>query len=352
MGEQRNAILNRPNFSTGYEPAFHTIPTYFRYMTTGALDGNLQALLLGASGLVLFLFGVGELSTDLRQVAGNRIRGWLERWARGPWRSLAIGCAASVLLDSSSAVIILAIVLVNANSLQLRSAMGIVLGANLGTTFGSQIIALDVLSWSPVALLLGFLLASIPRTRGHSANILFHAGLLFFGLWVLELAVAPLHGHPRFLAALAHTESPLTGAGLGAAITALLQSSSATVGMVLVLAKQHLISPLGGIAVMLGAELGTCADTLLATVRTSRAALKTGLFHLAFNLITVTLALLLFHPFAALVAYATHALHLPDDPASTIALAHILFNLTGVLLFIGTLPAAERLLNSVVKSEV
>jgi phosphate:Na+ symporter len=154
-----------------------------------------------------------------------------------------------------------------------------------------------------------------------------------------------LHGHPRFLAALAHTETPLTGAGMGAAITALLQSSSATVGMVLVLAKQHLISPLGGIAVMLGAELGTCADTLLATVRTGRNALKTGLFHLAFNLITVTLALLFFHPFAHLTTVIGAAFSLPDDPASTIALAHIVFNLSGALLFLGTLPAAERLLN-------
>ena len=325
-------------------------PCTLRAMDTWDEGTVLQAGMLAGAGLVLFLFGVGELSTDLRQAAGNRIRGWLERWARGPWRSLAIGCAASVMLDSSSAVIILAIVLVNANSLQLRSAMGIVLGANLGTTFGSQIIALDILSWSPAALLLGFLLASIPRTRGHSANILFHAGMLFFGLWILELAVAPLHGHPRFLAALAHTETPLTGAGMGAAITALLQSSSATVGMVLVLAKQHLISPLGGIAVMLGAELGTCADTLLATVRTSRAALKTGLFHLAFNLISVTLALLLFHPFAALVSYVALSLHIPDDSASTIALAHILFNLSGVLLFIGTLPTAERLLNAAFRS--
>jgi len=104
-----------------------------------------------APGLVLFLFGMSELSVDLRQAAGARIHGWIERRARGPWRSLAVGCAASALLDSSSAVIILAIVLVNANSLPLRSAMGIVL-------------------------------AALRRTRGHLANILFHMGLLFFGL--------------------------------------------------------------------------------------------------------------------------------------------------------------------------
>jgi phosphate:Na+ symporter len=115
--------------------------------------------------------------------------------------------------------------------------------------------------------------------------------------------------------------------------------------MVIVLAKHHLISSLGGIAVMMGAELGTCADTLLATVGTGRAALKTSIFHIAFNLVSIALGLLFFSPFVQLTESIGTFFHFPNAPAHQIALAHIVFNLSGVLLFLGAIPASERLLN-------
>jgi phosphate:Na+ symporter len=332
-------------FNDLFTAARDAVRTYLPPMGMEETPDLVQVGLQLIAGLALFLFSVGRLSDDLRSAVGERVSRGLVRAGRYTIGSVAVGCAASAVLDSSSAVIILAIVLVHAGTLPLRNALGTVLGANLGTTFGSQIIAFDILAWSPLLLSLGFVLTRLRRTRGTGADIAFHLGLLFFGLWTMEQAVLPLHGHPAFLAALARTEAPLTGVGWGAAITAILQSSSATVGMVIVLAKHHLISSPGGIAVMMGAELGTCADTLLATVGTGRAALKTSIFHIAFNLVSIAGGLLFFSPFVQLTTSLATFLHVPDMASHHIALAHVVFNLCGVLLFLGAIPASERLLN-------
>ncbi len=134
------------------------------------------------------------------------------------------------------------------------------------------------------------------------------------------------------------TEHPIAGALIGALATLIIQSSSATVGMSIILAKKGLLSIGGGIAVMLGAELGTCSDTLTATINGNKEALKTGLFHLFFNLVSILLGLSFFQPFVQPVISISQ-----DAPIErTIANAHMLFNILGVLLFFWTVPIIER----------
>lgn len=135
---------------------------------------------------------------------------------------------------------------------------------------------------------------------------------------------------------------------MGAVVTLIIQSSSATVGMAIILFKKSLLSLGGGIAVMLGAELGTCSDTLLATIKGSRAAIKTGLFHLIFNLLSIIAGLLLFFPFMELVKYISW-----DAPIErAVANAHMIFNFTGVLIFAWTIPLFESLLNKVLPEKI
>jgi phosphate:Na+ symporter len=135
---------------------------------------------------------------------------------------------------------------------------------------------------------------------------------------------------------------------VGIVITTLLDSSSATVGMAIILSKKGLISLTGGIAVMLGAELGTCSDTLLATIKGSRQALKTGLFHVTFNLLSIALGLALFFPFTALVKIISGG----ASVERTLANAHMLFNIFGVLIFIGTIPFFEKQLNRLLPDKI
>ncbi len=209
--------------------------------------------------------------------------------------------------------------------------MGIVLGANIGTTISSQIIAMDIGKYSPILLVIGFMYLIIAKTErmSNTGKVILYFGVLFFGLFTMENAVEPLKDEAFFADWLRKTENPLMGAVVGAVVTLIIQSSSATVGMAIILSKKGLLSLGGATAVMLGAELGTCSDTLIATINGSRAAIKTGLFHLTFNLLSIIIGLIIFYPFVTLVSYISG-----DAPIErAVANAHMLFNIIGVLIF-------------------
>jgi phosphate:Na+ symporter len=304
----------------------------------------LSIILLAISGLVLFLYAVSRLALALRHVAGERVKGVLDRFTKTVPMAILTGTVVTTLLDSSSVVIILAIALVSAGALPFRNSLGVVLGANIGTTISSQLFAFDLGQYAVVAMLPGLLLLSFSKKRqGRTiGRALFCFGLLFFSLFLIGEAAAPLKDYKGVQAWLLKLENPVRGAGAGALITLLIQSSSATLGMVIKLAAKGLLTLPAGIAVMLGAELGTCSDTLLATVSRGRPALKTGLFHLGFNVVSISLGLLLITPFTALVLRLAGQ----ADVARQIAHAHVLFNVTGVLLFAPLVPLCQRALDA------
>lgn len=297
------------------------------------------------AGLVLFLFAVSSLSDTLRTAIGSKATFWIQKFTTNVFTSLLVGIIATTLLDSSSAVIIITIVLVNSNVLTFKQAMGIVLGANIGTTVSSQIIAMDIGKYSPVFLLVGFILLFVAKSERVSniGKVILYFGVLFFGLYTMENAVEPLKDEAFFSEWMKKTENPFLGAAIGAIVTLLIQSSSATVGMAIILSKKGILSLTGGVAIMLGAELGTCSDTLLATIKGSREALKTGLFHVIFNLLSIALGLLLFYPFVELVKTVSTGASIER----TVANAHMLFNILGVAVFIWTVPYFEKWLNKI-----
>jgi phosphate:Na+ symporter len=302
-----------------------------------------EIILSVIAGLVLFLFAVNSLSETIKNALGGNASKSIQRFTSNTFSSLIVGIVATTLLDSSSAVIIITIVLVNSNLLTFKQAMGIVLGANIGTTVSSQIIAMDIGKYSPLFLLIGFVLLFIAKSEKISniGKSILYFGVLFFGLYTMENAVEPLKDEAFFAEWMKKTESPVLGAIIGAVVTLVIQSSSATVGMAIILSKKGILSLTGGIAIMLGAELGTCSDTLLATIKGSRQALKTGLFHVSFNLISIILGLILFYPFVDLVKYISTGASIERSVAN----AHMLFNILGVLIFVWTIPIFEKVLN-------
>ena len=157
----------------------------------------------------------------------------------------------------------------------------------------------------------------------------------------MERAVEPLRDQPFFVDWIRGLENPLKGAVTGAVATLIIQSSSATVGMAITLAKKGLMTLPAGIAVMLGAELGTCSDTLLATIKGNKNALRTGIFHLLFNFTTIVIGLILFIPFTALVVWISGA---NTGIERQVANAHMLFNILGVVLFFFFIPQIEKVL--------
>jgi phosphate:Na+ symporter len=295
------------------------------------------------AGLVLFLYAVNHLSETLSGLAGDNTKKWLERFTKNTLSSIITGTIVTTLLDSSSAVIIITIVMINSGILNFRNAMGIILGANIGTTFSSQIIAMDIGKYSPILLALGLILVFISKSENisKSGKLFLYFGMLFFGLFTMERAVEPLRESVAFVEWMHKLENPLQGAGTGALLTLIIQSSSATVGMAIVLAKKGLLTLPAGIAVMMGAEIGTCSDTLLATIKGSRQAIKTGLFHLIFNITSVILGLIFIHQFTSLINWSFPK----ASPEHLLANAHMLFNIFGVVLFAFLIPTFEKILN-------
>jgi phosphate:Na+ symporter len=302
----------------------------------------MNAILLIVTGLILFLYALNTVTQGLTEVAGERLQRFLNRFTGNAFKGLLSGLVVTILLDSSSVVIIMVIALVNSRTLTFRQAMGVVLGANIGTTFSSQIFALDIGEYAAVPILAGFVMMFFLKNKLYVSlgKVIFSFGLLFFGLYTMQEAVEPLKNSDYFTGWLRSLDSSWKGTLTGTVVTVVVQSSSATVGMVIGLATKGLMSVTGGIAVMLGAELGTCADTLLASIGRTRAAVKTGLFHLIFNLVTIVLALLMLPLFTRLVLLVSGQATVQQ----TIANAHMLFNTLGVALLFPFLGIAEKAL--------
>lgn len=297
------------------------------------------------AGLVLFLYGVTKMADGMEALAGDRIRNILRNFTTNPLAGVMTGTIATTILDSSSVTIIIVIAMVSAGLLTYVESLGVVLGSNIGTTFGAQVVAFNIDEYAPIALFIGFLLFLLGKAERlkQIGLIVLGFGLLFFGLGYIEDATIPFRDYPQFINWMENLgHNTLQGALVGGLFTVLIQSSSATVAIVVTLASQGLISLSTGIALVLGAEVGTCADTLVATIGRDRPAIRTGVFHFLFNLASVTVGLLFASQLAALSIWISHLGGAGDNVARQIANAQLIFNLLGVLLVLRFLPWIAR----------
>lgn len=304
--------------------------------------GEIAPFLLG--GLILFLYAITQLSGVMQGIFTAKAKVVIEKYTKNIFSALVIGTILTIALDSSSAVIILTIVFINSKVLSFKQAIGIIMGANIGTTISSQIIAMDIAKYAIIPLALGLIFEVFAKKEKtiNIGKLLLYSGMLFFGLYLMGESVSSLNDSDLFKDWMsAVNNNYLHGTLIGGLITLIIQSSSGTVGIAIVLGQQNLITVAGGIAIMLGTELGTCADTLLATIKGSRQAIKAGLFHLLFNFLTISIGLLFFLPFVELV----QAISTRQDIGSQIANAHVLFNILGVMLFLPFVGWMEKLLN-------
>lgn len=301
------------------------------------------AMTMGAlAGLVLFIYGVTRLAEGLEDMGSDRMKNLLAKCTTNRFAGVATGTVATTLLESSSVTIIMVIAMVSAGVLTFVQSLGVVLGSNIGTAVGAQIISLDINKYIPLLMFAGLLLLFLGKkhTLKTLGIVLLGFGLMFYGLEAIDEAMKPFREYQPFLNLMKTLgQNPLLGALVGAIFTVIVQSSSATVAIVITLAGSGLISLPAGIAIMLGAEIGTCADTLIATIGRGRAALRTGTFHLLFNLVSVALGLL----FAPLLVQLVSSIS-GDDVGRQVANAQIIFNIMGVVAVIGFLPIIARLL--------
>lgn len=298
------------------------------------------------TGIGLFIYGVTLTSNGLKAISSEKMENLLAQATKNIFTGVLTGAVVTTVLESSSVTVIMAIALVNARLLTFEQTLGVIMGANIGTTIGAEIIAFDINAYLSIPLIVFgiFLLrAKKTRTRQIGTSTL-GIGLIFFGIMVMSEAVKPLRDYPPLIELMAELKDPVWGALTGGFVTLVIQSSSATLGIIISLADQRLITLPGAIAVMLGAEIATCADTLLATLGRSREAVKAGIFHLFFNTATVLLGIVFFSPFLKLVERISMDASLPRQVAN----AQVLFNILGVLLFIKFIPMITKALNKAI----
>ena len=295
-------------------------------------------------GLAIFLHGLDRLTESLKLVAGNQMRAVLERFTTNRFAGLATGAAVTALLQSSSATTVLVIGFISSGLMTLTQSIGVILGADIGTTVTAQIIAFDISRYALAAVAAGFAVSAIARRSHRKAQgtMLMGIGLVFYGMAVMGDAMDPLRTDPRFTDLMAGLDNPWIAIGVGAAFTALIQSSAATAGIVIILASRDLITLEAGIALVLGANIGTTVTALLASIGKPREAVRSAVAHTLFKVIGVLVWVGLIDVLADWVRA------IGGDPGRQIANAHSIFNVANALLFIGFVPQFAALVRRLV----
>ena len=306
---------------------------------------SVSGLLSLLGGLALFLYGMQMMSSGLEAAAGSKMKLILERLTANRFLGVLVGAGITAVIQSSSATTVMVVGFVNSGMMTLNQAVWIIMGANIGTTITGQLIALDVGALAPLFAFIGVAMVvfvKMPRAH-HIGQIMAGLGVLFIGMEMMSSSMMPLRDSQAFVDLMTRFSNPLLGIAVGALFTALIQSSSASVGILQALATSGAISFSSSVFILFGQNIGTCITAVLASIGTSRSAKRATIIHLMFNIIGTVLftILCILFPLADLVASFT-----PDAPAAQIANMHTIFNIVTTLLL---LPLGNQLASLAVR---
>ena len=313
------------------------------------------AMLIGlVGGLALFLYGMDHLASALKTLAGARLRRILSNMTRNRiWAALS-GAVITGLVQSSSVTTVLVVGFVSAGLMPFAQAIAVIMGANMGSTLTAQIIAFRIEAIAPLFIAIGFAMTMLADRKRFTliGKAVLGLGLLFFGMGMMSQAMEPLRSFQPFISLMGEMSNPFTAILVAAAFTALVQSSAATMGIVIVLAGQGLVSLEGGIALIFGANIGTCVTALLGAIGKNRDGVRTAVGHILFNVVGVVIWL----PFIDLLAGVVRGVTMGGDIdnadiAREIANAHSIFNIANVILMIGFVPLMARMIEKLVPLE-
>ena len=323
-----------------------------------AADGSGSSIAVGqmvmqlVGGLALFLFGIDQMTNALKAVAGERMRTVLARLTSNRYLGAMTGAFVTAIIQSSSVTTVLVVGFTTAGLMSFSQSIGVIMGANIGTTITAQIVAFKVTkaAFLMIAVGFGFLFFSKKDTLRHYGEILMGLGLVFFGMTVMSEAMQPLRSYQPFLDLMITMENPFIGILIAAAFTGLIQSSSATTAIVIVMAGQGFITLPAGIALAFGANIGTCVTAMLAAIGKPREALRAAFTHVLFNVAGVLLWLGFVDQLATVVtmlspshAELSGAQRLAAEAPRQIANAHTIFNVANTVIFIWFTTLIARL---------
>ena len=312
-------------------------------------------MLIGlVGGLALFLYGMDHLASALKTLAGARLRRILSNMTRNRiWAALS-GAVITGLVQSSSVTTVLVVGFVSAGLMPFAQAIAVIMGANMGSTLTAQIIAFRIEAIAPLFIAIGFAMTMLADRKRFTliGKAVLGLGLLFFGMGMMSQAMEPLRSFQPFISLMGEMSNPFMAILVAAAFTALVQSSAATMGIVIVLAGQGLVSLEGGISLIFGANIGTCVTALLGAIGKNRDGVRTAVGHILFNVVGVVIWL----PFIDLLAGVVRGVTMGGDIdnadiAREIANAHSIFNIANVILMIGFVPLMARMIEKLVPLE-
>ncbi|MBQ7891502.1 MAG: Na/Pi cotransporter family protein [Erysipelotrichaceae bacterium] len=290
---------------------------------------NILSLL---GGLALFLYGMHMMSDGLEEAAGDRMKTILEKLTSNRFLGIIVGALITAVVQSSSATTVMVVGFVNSKLMTLSQAVWIIMGANIGTTITGQLVALNVSEMAPLMAIVGVVMVTFIKNKKVNSfgEILAGLGILFIGMSTMSGAMGPLRNEPAFIDLMTTISNPFVAVLFGAGFTALIQSSSASVGILQTLAMGGLIPLSSSIYIIFGQNIGTCITSVIASLGASRNAKRATVIHLSFNLIGTALFML----FIQLVPFVTWMEAFTTNPAAQIANTHTIFNIATTLLLI------------------
>ena len=296
-------------------------------------------------GLALFLYGMQMMSTGLEAAAGNRMKSILEKLTSNRIKGVLVGAAITAVIQSSSATTVMVVGFVNSGLMTLKQAVWVIMGANIGTTITGQLIALDIGAIAPLFAIAGVgAIMFIKSEKVHHISSIFAGlGILFMGMDMMGAAMSSLKESEAFISLMTKFDNPLLGILVGALFTAVIQSSSASVGILQELASTGMIPLSSAVFVLFGQNIGTCITAVLASIGMKVNAKRTTVIHLLFNIIGTVLftVICLVTPYVTWIEAMT-----PGDPVAQIANAHTVFNIVTTLLL---LPFGTHMANIAVR---
>jgi phosphate:Na+ symporter len=316
---------------------------------------NMGMKLLG--GLALFLYGMEQMADSLKAVAGERMKTILAKLTTNRFMGAGTGAFVTAIIQSSSVTTVLVVGFITAGLMSMSQSVGVIMGANIGTTITAQIVAFKVTKFALLMVAGGFgmLFFSKQEKIRQYGGMLMGLGLVFFGMSVMSDAMHPLRSYQPFLDLMTRMENPFIGILVAAGFTGLIQSSSATTGIVIVMATQGFITLEAGIALAFGANIGTCVTAMLAAIGKPREAVRAAVVHVLFNVFGVLLWLGFIPYLAEFVAWFSPAHpelsgtdRLAAEAPRQIANAHTVFNIANTVIFIGFTSQFARLVEKLV----
>ncbi|MCU5470291.1 Na/Pi cotransporter family protein [Bacillus paranthracis] len=317
------------------------------------MEYNVQDMIFQfIGGLGIFLFGIKYMGDGLQQAAGDRLRDILDRFTTNPLMGVLAGMLVTVLIQSSSGTTALTVGLVSAGFMTLRQAIGVIMGANIGTTVTAFIIGIKIGEYAlPVMAVGAILLFFFKNKKVHSiGQVVFGFGMLFFGLELMSAGMKPLRSLESFQElTVSMSDNPILGIVVGTVFTLIVQSSSATIGILQELFGQGAIDLQAALPVLFGDNIGTTITAVLAAIGTSIAARRAALVHVIFNIIGTIIFTILLVPFTSLIQYFQTSLNL--NPEMTIAFAHGTFNVTNTIIQFPFIAVLAWIVTKIIRGE-